>query len=104
MLLRGTTKQDARNYHAEGLERGTAAGSWVEVDPTNAQTLITGYEDGDPEVMDIQPAPLSGEWAGESLSELDLADASDEDLSKYEAGYSEGFWNEVLRMARYQLS
>lgn len=86
-----------RNYYAEGLAAGLAAGSWVEVnDIATAQHIHSGYEDGDPEVMDMQPSPLSGEWAGESLAELGLADATGEDLDEYESGYSEGFWSSVI--------
>jgi hypothetical protein len=49
------------------------------------------------------PFPLSGEWAGESLRELGLADASDEELTNYEDGFYAGFWDTVLKSARYQL-
>lgn len=87
-----------------GFAAGTAAGGWVEIsDVDAARTLLAGYEDGDPEVMDLQPSPLSGEWAGESLAELGLADASDDELCAYEDGYCQGFWAEVVRRCEYQL-
>lgn len=90
-----------------GYERGQASGSWVIDGDTSEETarrLLEGIEDGDPQIMDIQPAPLSGEWAGESVSELsdlyglDLED--EENASDFEEGYSEGFWEEVERSAR----
>lgn len=94
----------ARDFSAEGAEHGHNAATWIEVDESSAASIIQGYEDGDPEVMDIAPAPLSGEWAGESLAELGLAEASDEDLSDYENGYSEAFWTELIRRCQYQVS
>jgi len=91
-------------FFTDGYDRGEAAGSWFTIENAeHAARIVKGYDDGDPEVMDMQPSALSGEWAGESLAELGLADASDEDLSSYEDGYSEGFWAEVLRMCRVQL-
>lgn len=92
--------------HEIGHEAGVAAGSWVIDGNTNeatAKAILQGIEDGDPEIMDIQPAPLSGEWAGESVGELsdkfgiNLHDAETADA--FEAGFSEGFWHEVERTA-----
>lgn len=92
-------------HYVAGFEAGTAAGSWVEIDDAaSAQSIVTGYDDGDPAIMDMAPAPLSGEWAGESLTELGLADATDEELTSFEEGYSEGFWTEVLRAAKHRLT
>lgn len=88
-----------KDYHAMGYERGKAAGSWVvdgNTSPTTARKILAGYEEGDPEIMDLCPNPLSGEWAGESLSQLDLDDASAEDLEEYEIGFMDGFWTEVV--------
>lgn len=96
-----TTK---RNYETEGRERGHAVATWVEIDSSNAAFILAGYEAGDPEVMDIQAEPLSGEWAGESLAELELGDVSDEDLADYENGYAEGFWAEIVRVCLYHLA
>lgn len=88
---------------AEARDRGKAAGSWVIDGNTTretAQHIVSGYEDGDPAVLDIAPAPLSGEWAGESMTELRLDDADDETLTAYEDAYGEAFWDEVLTSAR----
>lgn len=58
---------------SRGHDAGSAAGSWVIDGNTTRETalhILRGYEDGDPEIMDMMPAPLSGEWAGESITEL----------------------------------
>lgn len=92
-------------YRAKGYEHGTAVGNWVidgNASVQTAQKIITGYNDGDPEVMDMCGNPLSGEMAGESIPELlpDLdPNAYDDHLTAYEDGYVDGFWNEVLRSA-----
>lgn len=96
---------ESRDFYAEGQEHGHAAATWVMIDgEESAQFIIDGYEDCDPEVMDMQPSPLSGEWAGESLAEFGLADATEEDLEAYEFGFSDGFWGELIRRAQYMLS
>lgn len=93
----------APDHHANGYAAGKAAGSWVidgSTDTETARRLLEGIEAGDPEIMDLQPAPLSGEWAGESMRELLGADEENEEAADaYEAGYEEGFWGEVTRAA-----
>lgn len=98
---------------AFGVESGKAAGSWMldgNSTVADAQKLLDGWEDGDPEVMDLEPSPLSGEWA-DSITASDVYAAADMDedeteeaaseiLSAFEEGYSEGFWDEVCRAAR----
>jgi hypothetical protein len=97
------------NYYGMGHDVGTNTGSW-QIDSgrwTPRETLdichrmIVGYNDGDPAVMDQCPAPLSGEWAGESIPELfGLAPGEewpdDDELADYESGFSDGFWTAVL--------
>jgi hypothetical protein len=99
-----------------GAEAGTAAGTWAIDGNTSAETvarILQGIEDGDPEVLDMQPAPLSGEWAGESIEELlgDLLpdnevqpamhdDRYDALLDAYEGAFGEAYWAEVERSAR----
>lgn len=96
--------------HDEGYGRGQNAGSWVIDGNTTVETarrILAGYNNGDPEIMDMAPAPLSGEWAGESIPELseeyglDLED--DDEANAFEEGFSEGFWDEVVRSARAML-
>lgn len=106
-MTESTNEERAR---AAGFERGVGAGSWVldgNSSASAARAILTGLEDGDPEIMDVQPAPLSGEWAGESIPELsaDLGiDLEDDELATiFEAAFSEGFWQEVERSARAML-
>jgi hypothetical protein len=98
-----------------GREAGHNAGTWVIDGNTTVETarkIIQGYEDGDPEVMDMQPSPLSGEWADDPtihdvLRDIGIranVDAMDDDeiddlLTTYELAYSDGFWAEVIRAA-----
>lgn len=99
------------HYHKEGFERGQACGSWVTDGNTTPETyrwIREGYDNGDPEVMELCPNPLSGEWAGESISEVfglkvgeDYPDS--EDLDRYEEGFRQGFWHKVLGDCNYQL-
>jgi hypothetical protein len=101
---------------AAGKEHGLAAASWYFDGNTTRETyehVLRGIEDGDPEVMDTLPcAPLSGEWADDPtpttvLKELgvDEADAAADDyLRAYEDGFYEASTDEIVRVARYQLS
>jgi len=94
-----------------GYDHGLAAGSWVIDGNTTTETarrIVRGYDDGDPEIMDMQPAPLSGEWADSPLPRDVLSavgleqddDAADDALSAYEDGYGRGYWQQVLAAAR----
>lgn len=97
----------------DALQAGKAAGSWVFDGNTSTETyayVLRGFEDGDPEIMDMCPAPLSGEWADsptpDSLRKeyaLYNDDEVDRACDRYEEKYQEGFWDEVERAARYQL-
>lgn len=99
------------DYQQQGYEHGKRAGSWVFDGNTTEETyrrIVAGYDAGDPEIMDLCPAPLSGEWAGESISELfglDIGEdyPDDESLSEYETWFCAGFWETVLETANYQL-
>jgi len=100
-----------------GRERGTAAGTWVfdgNTSEDEIRRVLEGYEEGDPEIMDLEPSPLSGEWAGDPTPASVLSDLagtaawdavfSDADaegiLGAYEHGFSRGFWDEVVRSGR----
>jgi hypothetical protein len=87
-----------------GADAGAAAGSWVEIEGNDqAVRILVGIEDCDPEVMDMMPAPLSGEWAGESLTELGLDGATEQELADYEIGFSDAYWATVAKSAQSQL-
>jgi hypothetical protein len=101
----------------EATNRGTRAGynaaTWVfdgnTPDATRAR-VAQMIADGDPQLYDTihEPQWLSGEWAGESITELigDLLD-NDEDTNNgddniceaYENAATDAFWNEVSRSA-----
>jgi hypothetical protein len=114
-----TTNENAEPTTADGLydqaiayasqlgsEHGASAATWIAVeDDAAARRLLTGIEDGDPEVLDSLPsADLSGEWAdgltgpalvAETLAEVGVVgEPSDEHLdwfddicSAYEMAY-----------------
>ena len=93
-------------FYREGYKAGQAAGSWIIDGNTTLEScrrIVQGYDDGDPEVLNMQPSPLSGEWAGESMKELFGYQPSSRCLDLYEQGYSEGFWDEVMQAARGQV-
>lgn len=50
---------------AAGTDAGQAAATWFEIDDADAaRRILTGIEDGDPEVLDSLPyCDLSGQWA-----------------------------------------
>ena len=100
---------------ALGIEHGHNAGIWVIDGNTSDETkrrIIDGIEDCDPEVMNMQPSPLSGEWGGDPsprdiLAELGTDeddDAADDLLTEYESGFSQGYWAEVIHSAQATLS
>ena len=92
-----------RKYQKLGRQAGHAAGTWAIDGNTSAETaraILQGYEDGDPAVMDMQPSPLSGEWAGESIQELFGKRPTDAQLDDYESAYSDAYWVEVIRACK----
>lgn len=92
------------NHIDQARDRGTAAGSWFEVSgPFEAERILAGISDCDPEVMDLMPAPLSGEWAGESLKELGLEGLSVEQLDEYEMAFSDAYWATVADCCNHHL-
>lgn len=106
-----TTRDDAMlAITRRAMEAGAAAGSWMLDGNTSRETalaILRGYEDCDPEIMDMQPAPLSGEMAGESIPELlgdllaDIPDDEHDDmLEHYETCYGDEFWDTVTRAAK----
>jgi hypothetical protein len=85
-------------------EHGRNAGSWVvdgDTSPARMREILTGYEDGDPMVLDLQPSPLSGEWADEPTPQsLGL---TDDQCDVYEFAFGEAFWAEVVRSIKASL-
>lgn len=106
----GTIAEVIELSKQHGSEKGKAAGSWVidgNTEQAAAQRILDGYEASDPEIMDMCPAPLSGEFAGEPipsmvLDELGIGfdhESADEVLDAFEDAFSNAFWQEVIRSA-----
>jgi hypothetical protein len=97
-----------------GTEHGKVAGSWVtdsDTDDDAIRRIVNGYNDGDPEILDMMPAPLSGEFAGSPTPrdilwqlgiEDDDDDAADWQLDEYESAYGEAFWQTVIDAAPHR--
>lgn len=88
-----TTTNIKRNFYTEGYEGGTIAAHGWPVTQDEARRYINGMDtDGDL----TAPAPLSGEWAGESLPEIMGEYADNEDaILAYEQGFDAG-WEDTL--------
>jgi hypothetical protein len=96
-----------------GYDYGVSKGSWV-IDGNTSEDMcrkiIKGYDDGDPEILDYAPAPLSGEWAGEPTTSSVLRALFVEDneehehlIDTYEISFYQGFWDTVIQAAKAQL-
>jgi hypothetical protein len=98
-------------FYKLGNELGLSAGNSITDGNTTAENyewILAGYEECDSEVMDLCPNPLSGEFAGESIPEIfGLAIGeeypSDEDLTEFELGFSQGFWEKLTANCQYML-
>ena len=90
-----------------GAEAGKNAGSWVIDGNTTIETcrrILAGYNDGDPEIMDMQPSPLSGEHAGSSIPEIfGDPEPTQEIMDAYEQAFTDAYWDTVLDAVRYHL-
>lgn len=104
-----------RDVHAAemGYDAGKAAGSWVIDGNTSVEqcrAILKGYEKGDPKIMYMEPSPLSGEWANSTTPNSIAADFKVDPESgeaadlfdAYEEAFSRGYWDEVIRSAKYQ--
>jgi hypothetical protein len=98
-------------FYKLGNKLGLSAGNSITDGNTTTEEykwIMAGYEDGDSQVMDLCPNPLSGEWAGESIPEIfGLAIGeeypSDEDLTEFEQGFSQGFIDGLIARCQYML-
>lgn len=100
----------SHSIRSAGYEYGRAKGSWVfdgNTDKDTYRRILEGFNIGDPEILDMCPYPLSGEWAGESIPELsqefgiDLSDPFNAD--EFEDGFTRGFWDEVTITAQARI-
>jgi len=98
--------RDERVATAEelGAEAGRAAGSWVVDGNTSSEQaaeLVAMIDDCDPRFYDAMPAPLSGEWAGESLREIFGHHPAEAECEAYEDAYRDAYEAEARRAAEY---
>jgi hypothetical protein len=119
--MNGIVLQDITERAAQlGDEHGKAQGSWAidgNTSKEHCENIIRGYDDGDPEVSDMCPSPLSGEWADSMTPtalmracgvEPDDREWADTDVSgslcdAYESAFTGAWWETVLKAARYQV-
>lgn len=93
-----------REAKAEGTRAGHAAATWFE--PSDA--VIRMLDDGDPQADEYMPRrpDLSGEWAGESMTELlqldgdEDADDADEIADIWLAAADAAYDKEIARAIR----
>lgn len=103
----------ATNNKEQAYERGEQAG-WAHADclwdgNTTTETYLEFLRrDADCDLPDdyYPPAPLSGEWAGESPTEIlwGLVDDEayiDELMDAYEDGFYSGWWTRLQEVATY---
>ena len=85
------------NYGLDAFPRT----DWMKADEclSIAQKILDGIDDGDPEIMDLCPNPLSGEWAGESLKEIFGRSPTRSMMDNYENGYRDGFFSSLASCA-----
>lgn len=114
------TREILRKARHNGRNAGHAAASWCFDGNTTEATyrhFLKGLDDGDPAVLDaFNPPNLSGEWA-DSPTPRTLADdynldedndpdgwRLDEACTAWEDAASTAFWNELERVARFQVA
>lgn len=90
-----------------GYEAGKAAGTWFwdasSLDQEEVRRVFRGFENGDPEIMDLCPCPWEYEGASSEKSRTDaLGDYAEieEVQSAYETAFDQGFWDEVQRAGK----
>lgn len=106
------TRNIIREARRLGREAGENAASWCidgnTTDETKAR-IIRGYDDGDPEIMDMFRLPdLSGEYADgptpRSLAEDIGIEEDDERMdgacTAWEEAVSKSFWRELIHACR----
>lgn len=96
---------------ALGYQNGIANGDALAVGNTTLAEytkIREGYNEGDCQIMDLCPNPLSGELAGESIPEIFNLNVGEnwpdeETLTEYEQGFQEGFWDKVIKNCNYHI-
>ena len=112
-MTRTSEQLDAleQEAHDLGVSDGASAAGWYFDGNTTIETyrrVVAQFDEGDPELYDTFPSPLSGEWAdgtlpGDVCERLGVSlddDAADDLLRMYEDGYGVAFADTVERDAR----
>ena len=98
---------DKRTAAKQGAHDGKNRAAWGFDGNTDTRTykgFLEGVIDGDPEIMDaFSVSPLSGEWAGESISEILGARTTQAAMDAYEMAFQDAYWAELERVARYHV-
>lgn len=93
-----------------GMDAGNAAANWVWDGNTTTETyrmFLKSYDEGTLDEAYLAPYPLSGEWAGESITELlgDLLtgneDSDLEVMDYYEVGFVNAWYDNLITTAKY---
>src|SRR5436190_18640956 len=89
-----------------GHEAGHAAGSWVIDGNTTTETaerILKGYDEGDPEIMDMVPSPSDAitEALDDLLEGLAEDDPGCDLLDAFGEAFELAYWAEVLPAATY---
>jgi hypothetical protein len=100
-----------------GAERGKAAASWLFDGNTDGATYrewLRMFDEGDP-ALDGPGSPFSGEWADglvlreviEDETDVDYEASEPEEIDElataFEDAYSQAWWDEAERVARYHV-
>lgn len=89
--------------HARGEQDGEAHAELHRDEiahPLSAKEWLDAYETGTLGDAWELPAPLSGEWAGESLSELGMDEWDEWALDAYESAYTQAYIARMLDMVQ----
>lgn len=101
------------DWIGQARDAGTAAASGVIEEMTSkpdwAQWVIAGFDSGDPEILNLRPDYLSGEWAGESIPEILGLNVGDEwpdgdVLDAIDNTFNQAFWTTMIGTAKGALT
>jgi len=83
-------------WHAEGIERGTAAASYTDISRSPDDQIAAWHDDPELLAEAFNIYPLSGEWAGESIPEIfGTSEPTETMLEAYENGWLSGFFDSI---------
>lgn len=96
-----------RDCARNGREHGLNTARWtfdVRMDRADYLEFLRMYNDGDPVVFHhYDRAWLSGEWSGESPTELLGKGWTDRHAEAYVQAAEKAYWNELVRIATFHM-